>query len=247
MKIIETTLQGSEEWDKLRATRPTASEFSKIITGMGKVSAQREAYMRKLSVAVKYDMPSFKGNQWTDRGHELEPVARERFIAETRFNVREAAFLMRTDGIAGGSPDGLIYGGDGEPVGGIEIKCYNVDKHLGILANNELPTENKPQVHGHLWITGLPVWVFILYCPEAFPLDFRMIEVTPDGYTREVGTAIEAFCAEYRTNWARYLAEFEADQIGLSVETMLPVLSREMKRRAAPSAKPTPTLTESLI
>jgi len=242
MNIITDIHQGSEDWDKLRATRPTASEFSKIITGMGKASAQKEAYMRKLSVAVKYDMPSFKGNQWTDRGHELEPIARERFIAETGFDVREAAFLMRADGIAGGSPDGLIYGGDGLPVAGIEIKCFNVDKHLGILEKNELPTENKPQVHGHLWITGLPCWVFILYCPEAFPLDFRMIEVTPDGYTREVGTAVEKFCAEYRTNWARYLAEFEADQIGLSVETMLPVLSAAMKRQAKPA-----TLAESLI
>jgi hypothetical protein len=237
VKIITDIHQGHEDWDKLRATRPTASEFSKIITGMGKISAQREAYMRRLSVAVKYEMPTFKGNQWTDRGHELEPVARERFAQETGFDVREAAFIMRPDGIAGGSPDGLIYHDD-EPVAGLEIKCFNVDKHLGILADNKLPTENKPQVHGHLWITGLPAWVFVLYCPEAFPLDFRMIEVTPDGYTREVGHAVEQFCSEYRQNWARYLAEFEADQIGLSVETMLPTLSRVIRKHTTPSTAP---------
>lgn len=242
MKIIADIHQGHEDWDSLRATRPTASEFSKIITGMGKVSAQREAYMRRLSVAVKYEMPSFGGNKWTDRGHELEPVARQRFIDETGFDVREVGFIMRDDGVAGGSPDGMIYHDD-NPVAGLEIKCFNMDKHLGILAENKLPTENKPQVHGHLWNTGLPAWVFVLYCPEAFPLDFRMIEVTPDGYTREVGHAVEQFCAEYRTNWARYLAEFEADQIGLSVDTMLPTLTAAMKRKATQ----TQILTESLI
>lgn len=244
--ITKNVFQNSEEWDKLRATRPTASEFSKIITGTGKPSTQKEAYMRKLSVAVKYDMPSFKGNQWTDRGHELEPVARQRFIDETGFDVREVGFVMRADGIAGGSPDGLIYHNE-QPVAGLEIKCFNVDKHLGILEKNELPTENKPQVHGHLWITGLPAWVFVLYCPEAFPLDFRMIEVTPDGYTRQVGDAVESFCDDYRRNWARYLAEFEADQIGLSVETMLPTLSRVMKKAGKPSTPTTQPLIESVI
>jgi hypothetical protein len=243
MIIHGEIIQGSEQWDELRLTRPTASEFSKIYTGGGKLSAQREAYMRRLSIARKYVLPTFQGNQWTDRGHELEPVARERFIQETGFDVRNVGFITRDDQMAGGSPDGMIYDSSGQPVGGIEIKCFNVDKHLGILEKGKLPTENAPQVHGHLWITGLPAWVFILYCPEAFPLDFRMIEVTPDGYTREVGAAVAEFCSDYQRNWPRYLAEFEADQIGLSVETMLPVLSRKMKAKTTPKPEP----QESLI
>lgn len=229
MIIHGEIMQGSERWDQLRLTRPTASEFSKIITGTGKPSEQKEAYMRRLAVARKYQMPTFKGNQWTDRGQELEPIARNLFVAKTGLDVREVGFVTRDDELAGGSPDGLIYDQNGQPAAGIEIKCYNVDKHLGILHKGTLPTENYPQVHGHLWLTGLPVWVFVLYCPEAYPLDFGVIEVTPDGYTQQLGSAIDNFCAEYQQNWARYLAEFEADHLGQSVTKMMPVLSSILK------------------
>lgn len=245
IEIITDIIQGDEKWDKLRSVTPTASEFSKIITGGGKVSTQREGYMRRLSVNRKYPQPTFQGNQWTDRGHALEPKARERLATETGYNIRSVGFVRRKDCGAGGSPDGLIYSPCGtKPVAGVEIKCYNVDKHLTILNSGELPTENKPQVHGHLWLSGVPAWLFVLYCPEAFPLDFRIIEVTPDGYTREVGNAVYQFCVDYQKNWQRYLAEYEVDQLGKSFEQMCPVTHR----LAAPQAKqPTPTLTESLI
>jgi hypothetical protein len=245
IEIITDIIQGDEKWDRLRAVTPTASEFSKIITGTGKASTQSEGYMRRLSVNRKYPQPTFKGNQWTDRGHELEPKARERLAKETGYDIRQVGFVRRRDCGAGGSPDGLIYapGGD-QPVAGVEIKCFNVDKHLGILNSGELPTENRPQVHGHLWLSGLPAWLFVLYCPEAFPLDFRIIEVTPDGYTREVGSAVYQFCVDYQKNWQRYLAEYELDQIGKSFEQMCPVTHRLAAPQAVAS---TPAVTESLI
>jgi hypothetical protein len=220
-KIIDC-IQGSEEWENQRAIRPTASEFAKIWTGSGKPSEQRELYMRKLSIATKYKLPSWTGNMWTDRGKELEPVARERFIKETGFDVREAGICLKNGALRGASPDGLIYH-KGNPIGGVEIKCYNLDKHLGILNKNVLPTENKPQVHGQLDVTGLPFWHFVLFCPEAFPLDFRIIEVTPDGYTRELASALDLFERDYEANWIQYLAEYEVDQLNKTPRDMAPV------------------------
>lgn len=231
--IIIDMLQGSEEWDRLRSVTPTASEASKIITGGGKISAQREAYMRRLSVNRKYPQPTFQGNQYTERGHDLEPIARQRLVEETGFDVREVGFIKREDCGAGGSPDGLIYGADGEPVAGVEIKCFNTDKHLGILNKGEIPTDMKPQVHDHLWLSGLPAWLCVFYCPEAFPLDFRIIEVTPDGYTRSVGDAMQEFCRDYRKNWARYLAEYELDQVNKSVEQMCPTTWKALQPKQA--------------
>lgn len=224
-EVVET-LQGSEEWDRLRAITPTASEFSKILTGGGKKSERREAYMRRLSVNWKYVTPTFMGNKWTDRGHDLEPVARQRFIDETGLDVREIGFVRRLDCGAGGSPDGWIYDAAGNPCAGVEIKCYNLDKHLSIVNSGVLPTENKPQVHGHLWLSGFQSWCFVLFCPEAWPLDFRIIEVTPDSYTRQLGTSIYDFCAEYMQMRVRYLAEYEVDLVNKKAVEMCPITMR---------------------
>lgn len=219
---LKQMLQGSEEWDAMRATRPTASEFGKIFTGGGKPSEQREMYMRRLSIARKYKVPQFTGNEWTERGHALEPEARERLATVTGFDVREAGMCLKNGKFRGCSPDGLIYS-NGEIVGGVEIKCFKMDKHLTIVNKGELPTENKPQVHGSLEVTGLKFWLFCLYCPEAFPLDFRIIEVTPDSYTRQLGDALDKFETDYDQNWARYLAEYEVDTLHRTAREMSPI------------------------
>jgi hypothetical protein len=241
VEIITDVIQGSEKWDRYRAVTPTASEFAKIFTGGGKRSEQREMYMRRLSVNRKYPQPTFQGNQWTDRGLELEPIARQRLIDETGFDVREVGFVRRLDCGAGGSPDGLIYAG-GVPVAGVEIKCYKIDKHLSILNGGELPTENKPQVHGHLWLSGLSAWLLVLYCPEAFPLDFRIIEVLPNPYTAEMGAAVSAFCEEYAQKWAVYLAEYEVDIANKTINQMCPVTCGLVARAKEPKSKNPKTL-----
>lgn len=232
-KIIDDIHQGHEQWDALRAVRPTASEFGKIFTGGGKASAQREAYMRKLAIGTRYKLPTWTGNTWTDRGQELEPEARDRFREETGFDVREVAFIKSRQCIAGGSPDGLIYDALGDPVSGLEIKCYKLEKHLGIIDRGELPTENMPQVHGHLWLTGFEAWAFAVYCPEAFPLDFKVIEVTRSSYTEKLGAAVTEFCTELLERTPEFLADFEAANLDCSVLASLPTICRALGREAA--------------
>lgn len=226
MKIIDNIHQGHEAWDALRAVRPTCSEFGKILTGTGKQSVQREAYMRKLAVATRYELPTWSGNVWTDRGQELEPEARARFREETGFDVREVAFLQSEECIAGGSPDGLIYDALSDPVAGLEIKCYKLEKHLAIIDKGALPTENMPQVHGHLWLTGFAAWAFAVYCPEAFPLDFRVIEVTPSDYTERLGEAVHAFCEELIERTPEFIADFE--DANASARQALPTICRAL-------------------
>ena len=220
--------QNSEKWDQLRATRPTASEASKILTGGGKTSTQREQYMRTLSIASKYAVPSFTGNKWTERGHELEPEAIERLKKETNFDLRKVGFVESPITCFGCSPDQFIYHND-SPIAGAEVKCFKMDKHLGIINKGVLPTENKAQVHSSLWVTGFPVWVFVLFCPEAFPLDFYMIEVTPDDYTVKMGNAITEFHNEYQSKWAQYLAEYELSLDQSDISQSLPTLTNLIK------------------
>lgn len=223
--------QNSEEWDNHRKIRPTGSEYDKIYTGGGKVSDQRETYMRRLSVARKYAVPQFTGNKWTDRGNKLEPESRKRFTEETGYELKEAGFIDNDNGITGFSPDGLVmYNGD--PVATFETKSYKLDKHMSIVNGGVLPKANMPQVHGALFNSKLTCAIFALYCPEAWPLDFYMIEVTPDDYTKRLEDQVYEFCDEYEIQgkWKQYLAEYEVDKLNRDTATALPVLSTLMNR-----------------
>ncbi len=223
MIIHEAIIQGSEEWHNNRSTRPTGSEYSKIFTGGGKRSTQREQYMRTLSISSKYELPKFQGNQWTDRGTELEPIARDLFIEKTGLDVREVGFVENDNLITGYSPDGLIYA-NGVPIASLEFKCFKMDKHLTIINKNEIPTDMKPQVHGALFNTEFKSCVCVFYCPEAFPLDLHVIEVTPDSYTKELEREVLLFCEEYKEKWQEYLAEYEVDKLNTTIAQKMPVL-----------------------
>lgn len=228
MKVSLCQQQG-EQWEALRATRPTASEYKRIFTGGGKRSSQREQYMRELSIASKYKIPGFEGNQWTDRGNELEPIARDLFIEKTGFNVREVGFCEKDNLIAGGSPDFLIYRNESDPidkpVAGGEIKCLKLEKHLAIIDKKAMPLDYKTQVHGSMWYSDTNVWVFISYCPEAVGMEFYMMEILRDNYTERLGEELELFCKEYTERWQELLAEYEINLNQSNVTETLPTLT----------------------
>lgn len=230
MIIHDNVHQGHEQWEEWRSVRATASEFGKIFTGGGKVSTQREAYMRKCAVARNYKLPEWTGNQNTDRGHELEPVARELFTALSGLEVRQVACVEHENGLCGGSPDGLIYGPDGRLVSGLEIKCYNYDKHVGIVTKGEIPTDCKPQVHGLLFLTGLSCWQFMVYHDDALPFDHRVIEVEPDQYTDALENEVMSFCEELDERADEFIADFEKSTKGIAMREAMPVLFSQLER-----------------
>jgi hypothetical protein len=223
MKIHETTHQGSEEWEDWRSVRATASEFGKIFTGGGKISTQREGYMRSKAIARKYKLPTWSGNAATDRGHELEPISRELFCELSGLEVREVACVEHDNGLCGGSPDGIITYRSVD-VSGYETKAYFYDKHMKIVEKGLLPTENKPQVHGMLWLTGFSSWQFMVYNPEAMPFDHRVIEVTPDQYTQDLGAEVLLFCEELNLRADEFISDFEKMMNGTAMKDAMPTL-----------------------
>ena len=231
MKIHTDIHQGHEDWDKWRSVRATASEFSKIYTGGGKVSGQRESYMRKCAVARKYTMPTWSGNSYTDRGHDLEPVARDLFVELSGLDVREVACVEHDNGLCGGSPDGLIYSPNGELISGLEIKCLNYDKHIGIVTKGAVPSEHRAQVHGLMWLTGVPCWQYMVYHDEAMPFDYRVIEVEPDQYTDDLGVEMLKFCEELDQRSEEFIDDFEKSMSGVGMLDSMPVLRRHIEHR----------------
>jgi hypothetical protein len=115
------------------------------------------------------------------------------------------------------------------PVAGVEIKCFNADKHTGIINKDEIPNDNLTQVHWSLAVTKLPSWVVCFYCPEAYPLDVWVIEVTPNEFTARVEEAMNDFVAEYKAKWQVYLAEYEVDKVKINLADRLPVTNELTK------------------
>jgi hypothetical protein len=169
--IIHDVEQGTPEWDKLRASRPTSSEFSNLITGTGKPSTSLKKYAAKLATEAYLDSigskisDGWKGNQYTERGHELEPVSRADYEMTYQTPVTEVGFI--TDDLMrwGTSTDGLV-GEDGV----VEFKNLIATTFFDALVywkqNGKTEPKYMPQLQGELLITERE-WVdLVLYNPD---------------------------------------------------------------------------------
>ena len=195
MKIFPNMEQRSESWFRARAGRPTASQFSRLLTPTGKDSSQWDGYAIELMAqCIRPDEIGFEGNFHTDRGNDLEPEAREEFARIMGMSVTEVGFITRDDEVIGCSPDGLIRGPNGAILAGLELKCPLAKNHAGYLIEGKLPDSYRPQVHGSMAVTGLDFWYFMSYCPGLAPF---IIRVERDDYTAKLSDALDRFLMFY--------------------------------------------------
>lgn len=156
--IIHTNIdQGSQEWLDLRLGLITCSEI-KTIRADG---AGAQTYINGLAYErITGELSSvFAGNAWTERGHELEPIARELYQSKTGLEVEEVSFIRNLG--FGYSPDGLV-GGDGL----IEIKAKQPKDQIAILRSGEVPKDHLDQLDGGLLCSGRKWIDFVSYCPN---------------------------------------------------------------------------------
>lgn len=197
MKVF-TCPQYSVQWWELRCGIPTGSSFDRILTPTGKRSAQAEEYMAELAGDIVCQTPNFfstrgarVGTPEMEAGRAAEPHARRWYSVERDLDVREVGFCLSDDGMYGCSPDALV-GDDGV----LELKCPLPKTQMKYLMKGAscLPTEYKPQVHGHLIVTCRP-WVdFMSYVPG---LQCVLVRVEPDAYTRLLSEALAEFLERY--------------------------------------------------
>ena len=187
--IVHRCPQYSDEWWGLRRGVPSMSKCDKIITPKtAKLSAQSRQYMYELIAEPisREDEDKFEPTDWMLRGIELEEEATAWFEMQHNCDLPQVGFVTNDAGTLGCSPDRLPENQ------GIEIKCPKASTHVGYLLNGGLPDFYKPQVHGSMFITGLP-WVFISYHPDFDPL---VVHVSPDDYTALVGKALVQFAKD---------------------------------------------------
>jgi putative phage-type endonuclease len=195
LKLEELRLeQGSPEWHAARAGWVTCSELSKVMAkGEGKTRMQ---YMRQLAAEALIGRPasSFKGNAYTEMGHELEPKARELLSEHIGRPITETGLIRNHDIGLSCSPDGLI--GDDEVS---EYKCCIPTVQIERLERGGVPAEYVLQVQGTLLVTGRKKCWFQSYSPD---LPRLVVEVLPD---EKKHTQILEELALFRTDLAELI------------------------------------------
>lgn len=176
--------QGSQEWLESRLGRPTASNFSKLLTPTGKPSSSADAYINELiAQKITGELPEFYINDAMARGNELEPAAKTLYELTNDVEVVEVGLCLHDTLDCGASPDGLV-GDDG----GIEIKCPLPHTHVSYLRDGKLPNKYIPQVQGCLWITGREWWDFMSYHPSMQDLIVRVYR--DQAYIKKLADAV---------------------------------------------------------
>jgi putative phage-type endonuclease len=186
--IIHEIEQNSPEWFELRAGIPTASAFSKLVTSTGAPSKQIEAYALLLA-AEKFtggEVESWEGNYHTQRGHELEPQAREAYSFISDDDVQDVGFITDDQKLYGCSPDGLV--GDH---GILEIKCLKAENHIKTLMKKDrgCPADYLQQVQGQLFVTGRAHCDLFFFHPTLPKFSIRVAADT--GFHMKLAAAIQ--------------------------------------------------------
>nr|WP_299244211.1 lambda exonuclease family protein [uncultured Halomonas sp.] len=192
MQIL-TLEQGTPEWHAARLGIVTMSEVKTLlVNGKGPrgFGAGALSYMHQLIGERITGEPSdaFPGNAHTQRGHELEPTARELYSEATGNTRLEQVGIILNHG-AGYSPDSLV-GSEGL----IEVKTKLPKYQIELLLADELPQEHVAQCQGGLWVSEREWIDFISYWP-GMPL-FVKRAYRDEVLIRTIAERVEAFYEE---------------------------------------------------
>lgn len=216
-------IQNTPEWHKARLGKATASMFSRIITAVkGDPSAQMQDYANQLAAEILTGDPTddFKGNAWTERGHELEPEAIAAYtMLRDNAEIEHGCFCSNDEETYGASPDNFVSiptyktievsetDDDGNETGNfvseivrdaddeglLEIKCKMPKNQISVLRNPVVSRDHWPQLQGQLLITGRK-WVDIMYYHPKLPPQIIRVQRDED-YIAKLQVALDA-CVE---------------------------------------------------
>lgn len=202
MQIL-TLEQGTPEWHAARLGIVTMSELKTLLVkgkGPGGFGTGAISYMHQLIGERITGEPSdaFQGNVHTQRGHELEPVARELYQETTGQPRLEQVGIILNHGV-GYSPDCLV-----DSNGLAEIKTKLPKYQIELLLANELPQEHIAQCQGGLWVSEREWIDFVSYWP-GMPLFIKRI-YRDEPLIRTIAERVEAFYEELERRMTMVMA-----------------------------------------
>lgn len=171
MQIINIE-QGSKEWFDIRQCKMTASHAQAI----GNIGKGLDTYILDL-MAEHYSSEDKEqiSTKDTERGNELEPIARDIYELETGNKVSKVGFIEYNEYV-GCSPDGLI-GEDGI----WECKAPDDKTYFRILLNKEEEIDTKYiwQIQMEMLITGRK-WTDLTFYNPNFKQRTIIFRILPD-------------------------------------------------------------------
>lgn len=151
--------QNTQEWVNIKVGKFSASIASDLL--MDKKTAGYTKLIDKIVEERMTGQPTesktFSGNGFTERGHELEPVAREDYEFRS-FNDVVKVGVVELDDWCLCSPDGLI-----NENGLIQIKCPIFNTQKEYLKTKKVPTPYYKQMQFELMVTGREYNIFYSY------------------------------------------------------------------------------------
>lgn len=222
--IIHQCEQRSDEWYRLRIGIPTASQFHNVITPLGApTKGDRRAKYRYRLVAERLLAQSMDDrfeNFWTRRGKELEGQARDAFVGQLDgcTGVETVGFITTDDGKIGASPDGFLQFKGKRRQEGLEIKCPAPWVQVEYLLEG-LESNYKPQVQGHMLVSGAKVMHLWCFHPAMPPVHIRTER--DEDYIHKLAVELWHFCNELdaETERAQRIGPYKlAELLRLSAE-----------------------------
>ncbi|WP_280563521.1 MULTISPECIES: lambda exonuclease family protein [unclassified Chromohalobacter] len=202
MQIL-TLDQGTPEWHAARLGIVTMSELKTLLVkgkGPGGLGSGALSYMHQLIGERITGEPSdaFQGNAHTQRGHALEPVARELYHEATGLPHLKQVGIILNHGV-GYSPDCLV-----DRNGLAEIKTKLPKYQIELLLAGELPPEHVAQCQGGLWVSEREWIDFVSYWP-GMPL-FVKRAYRDEAMIRTIAERVDAFHEELERRMALVMA-----------------------------------------
>jgi len=230
--VALTCEQNGAEWFTARLGIPTASAIANVITGSGEATKgqTRKSYMNGLiaerltrSVEMQHSTPAM------ERGHLLEPRARDWYEFTTGRDVQQVGFvygdaehkdilsanIITSDSIAGSQDSELFekiitntvsYGCSPDGICGdrtIQIKCPMRRGMIGTLLRGKLPAEYVSQIQCEMHVCGVDLCDFVLFTPEPhIPSQIWTIAADPK-WQAAFPQAIADFCGETTAAYER--------------------------------------------
>lgn len=160
-------IQNTEAWEEIKIGKFSASVAADLL-----MDKKNKGYQNLINRIVeeritgkKSESKTFQGNEYTDRGHELEPVAREDYEFRSFNDVITVGVVELNDWILC-SPDGLI-----NDDGIYQAKCPIFNTQKEYLKTKKIPLNYYKQLQFELYVTGRKYNVFNSYHPSLPPFD----------------------------------------------------------------------------
>lgn len=164
-------LQNTEEWFAIKLGKFSASTADSLL--MDKKTAGYTNLIKKIVeeriTGISTESKAFRGNSYTERGHELEPISCTDYEFRNLKTLKQVGVIELDDWTLC-SPDRLI-----DDDGLWQTKCPIFHTQVEYLKTRKVPTNYYKQMQFELFVSGRKYNVFNSYHPFLPPVDIVVL------------------------------------------------------------------------